>query len=216
MRIVEEMEAQAGPQEQYFIQLLTERVIMSDTIPTSTIEQIISGRRTIYAFKPSPVPPTDIILQGIEVARWAPNHRLTEPWHFYLLGPETIHSVIQLNTDIGTKKHGAEEALKKQERWSAMPGWLVLTTDRSSDPVRVQEDYAACCCAAQNLMLFLWELGVGVKWTTGNIIREPGFYDLLWIDPEAESVVGIFWYGYPEVIPVTERKPLQQIIIELP
>ena len=114
------------------------------TSPTSTIEQLITGRRTIYEFKPAPAPPADILRKAIDAARWAPNHRLTEPWHFYLLGPESIRAVIQLNTDIGIKKHGEKEALEKQQRWSAIPGWLVLTCDRSDDPVRAQEDYAAC------------------------------------------------------------------------
>lgn len=189
---------------------------MSDTISASTIEQLICGRRTIHDFKPAPVPPVSVIHEAIATARWAPNHRLTEPWHFYLLGPESISNVIQLNTDIAVKKYGEKDAHKKQERWSRIPGWLVLTCDRSGDPVRSQEDYAACCCAAQNLMLYLWHHGIGVKWTTGDVIRDQRFYDLLWIDPEAESVVGMYWYGYPEEIPVTERKPPHQLIIELP
>ena len=189
---------------------------MSDSASTNVIEDLITGRRTIHNFKSAPVPAPDIIRQAIAAARWAPNHRLTEPWHFYLLGPETIQSVIQLNTDIGIQKYGATDALKKQQRWAAIPGWLVLTCDRSGDRVREQENYAACCCTAQNLMLYLWQQGIGMKWNTGDVICDRRFYDLLWVDPEAESVVGMFWYGYPEEIPVTERKPLQQIIIELP
>jgi len=189
---------------------------MSDSISTSTIEQLITGRRTIHDFKSAPVPPVDIIHRAIEAARWAPNHHLTEPWHFYLPGPETIRSIIQLNTAIAIGKYGEKDAHKKQQRWAAIPGWLVLTCDRSADPVREREDYAACCCAAQNLMLYLWRLGIGMKWTTGDVVRDRRFYDLLWIAHEAETVVGMFWYGYPEEIPVTERKPLQQIIIELP
>jgi len=189
---------------------------MSEITPISTIEQLITGRRTIHDFKPEPVPPAALIHNAIAAARWAPNHRLTEPWHFYLPGPETIRSIIQLNTDIAIGKYGEKDALKKQQRWAAIPGWLVLTCDRSADPVREREDYAACCCAAQNLMLYLWRQGVGMKWNTGDVVRDRRFYDLLWIAHEAESVVGMFWYGYPEVIPVTERKPLQQIIIELP
>ena len=189
---------------------------MPDSIPDNTIEKLITGRRTIHAFKAAPVPPRDVIHKAIEAARWAPNHHLTEPWHFYVLGPETIRAVIELKTDLAINKYGAGDALKKQRRWSNIPGWLVLTGDRSADPVRAHEDYAACCCAAQNLMLYLWQRGIGMKWNTGKIIREQRFYDLLWIDPEVESVVGIFWYGYPEEIPVTERKPAQQITITLP
>jgi nitroreductase len=189
---------------------------MPDLTPDNSIGQLITARRTIHKFKPSPAPAPALLREAIAAAHWAPNHRLTEPWHFYLLWPKTIQGVIQLNTILVSEKHGEQEALKKQERWAGIPGWMALTCDRSADPVRVQEDFAACCCAAQNQMLYLWNMGIGVKWTTGDVIRDPRFYDLLWIDPVAESVVGLFWYGYPEEIPVTVRKSPGQIIIELP
>jgi Nitroreductase len=158
----------------------------------------------------------DRIRKGIEVARWAPNHHLTEPWHFYLPGPETIRSILQLNFDIVKRKRGETAAMEKQKRWARVPGWLVLTCDRSEEPVRAQEDYAACCCAAQNLMLYLWQRGIGTKWNTGALICDQQFYELLQINPGAEKVVGLFWYGYPEEIPVVKRKPLHQILTELP
>ena len=180
-----------------------------------TIAKIIAERRTIHDFKPEPVN-REIIKQAIDAARWAPNHHLTEPWHFYLLGPETVKGVIDLNTRLVREKHGEEAAKIKQQRWSAMPGWMVVTCDKSADPQQMQEDYAACCCAIQNMMLYLWSESIGVKWSTGAVIRNDQFYDLLWIDPAAESVVGIFWYGYAKEIPVTTRNALEHCLIELP
>ena len=97
-----------------------------------------------------------------------------------------------------------------------MPGWFVLTCCKSDDPVRNQEDYAAFCCAIQNLMLALWNEKIGVKWSTGEVTRDKRFYDLLWIDQESETVVGLFWYGYAEDVPKATRKPCMQIITELP
>lgn len=180
-----------------------------------SIAALISGRRTIHDFKPEPVT-AGKIKQAIEVARWAPNHHLTEPWHFYLLGKETAAAVVALNTQLVREKHGEEAASDKQQRWSKMPGWLVVTCDKSGDPLQMQEDYAACCCAIQNMMLYLWSENIGVKWSTGGVIRDPAFYDLLWIDPDAEQVIGIFWYGYAEEIPPATRKQAEQITIELP
>lgn len=62
------------------------------------------------------------------------------------------------------------------ERWHAMNGWLAVTCVKSADPVREREDYAACCCAIQNLYLLLWQRGIGLKWNTGRLVREPRFY----------------------------------------
>lgn len=182
----------------------------------NSIVDLITSRRTIHDFKMEPVPSPEILKQAIDISRWAPNHHLTEPWHIYLLGKETVSAVVELNTELIRQNDGEEAAAAKKARWSAIPGWFVVTCDRSSDDLRQQEDYAACCCMIQNILLFLWNVGIGVKWSTGKIIRDKHFYDLLWIDADAEFVVGIFWYGYAAEIPVMTRNPVEQIIIDLP
>ena len=188
---------------------------MSKNFQKKTVEELIKSRRTIYEFKPDQVP-VEKIKQAIDVARWAPNHHLTEPWHFYLLGPETVAAVIELNTKLAREKSGEQAANAKQKHWSKIPGWLVATCDKSPEPQRMQEDYAACCCAIQNMMLYLWNENIGMKWSTGKVTRDPRFHELLWIDPDAESVVGLFWYGYAEEIPKATRKQAAQITVELP
>ncbi len=141
---------------------------------------------------------------------------LTEPWHVYLLGPETADAVARLNADLVTATKGARAGQAKLERWRGIPGWIVVTCENTDDPLQAQEDYAACCCAIQNLSLYLWNEGIGVKWTTGAVTRHPDFYDLIWVEPEYETVVGMLWYGYPAEIPRTPRKPVQQIMVMLP
>lgn len=180
-----------------------------------TIQDIIESRRTIHNFRPDP-PPRETVLRCIEAARWAPNHYLTEPWHFYLLGPETRRTVVELNSRLVTRARGAEAGAVKRSRWAAVPGWLVVTCDLSEEEVRWREDYAACCCAVQNLALLLWAEGIGMKWTTGEVTRHADFYDAIWVDPEAERVVGMLWYGFPAEIPRTQRKPMEQILCQLP
>ena len=179
------------------------------------VEELIKSRRTIYDFKSDQVP-VEKIRRAIDVARWAPNHHLTEPWHFYLLGPETVTAVIELNTGLTREKSGDGAVDAKQKRWSKIPGWLVVTCDKSADKHQMQEDYAACCCAIQNMMLYLWSENIGMKWSTGKVTRDSRFYDLLWIDQNAETVVGLFWYGYAEEIPQAARKQVEQITVMLP
>jgi nitroreductase len=178
-------------------------------------EELIRSRRTIHEFQPEP-PPREIILHAIDLARWAPNHLLTEPWHFYLLGPATVEAIARLNAEIVAGNKGTEAGRAKLEKWRAIPGWIVVTCDSSEDPIRSREDYAACCCAVHNFSLYLSSVGIGVKWTTGEVTRDPNFYDLIWVNPELETVVALLWYGYPAEIPQTTRKPLSQILVELP
>lgn len=183
---------------------------------SAEIADVLRGRRTIHNFLPD-VPPIELIEEAIEIARWAPNHHHTEPWHFYLLGPESIAKVVDLNAGLVAEKKGEEAGEAKRKRWSTIPGWLVVTCDRSEDSLRQDEDYAACCCAVQNLSLALWTHGVGVKWTTGAVTRHPELFELLGANPDQERSIGIFWYGYPAGdVPTQKRKAVSEILKRVP
>ena len=192
---------------------------MADAEPepaSGEVAELLRGRRTIHDFDPDREVPRETIVRAIELARWAPNHHATEPWHFYLLGRETADAIATLNAEIVTRSKGEAAGAEKLARWRAIPGWLLLTCDRSEDPLREREDYAACCCAAQNFQLYLWSVGVGVKWTTGAVTRDPRFFDIAWVEPEAESVVGLFWYGYATEVPRPGRRPVSEVLVSLP
>ena len=65
-------------------------------------------------------------------------------------------------------------------------------------------------------MLYLWQRGIGVKWTTGGITRDQRFYDLLSIDRGRERIVGLFYYGVPKVVPERKRRPVEEIVTRRP
>jgi nitroreductase len=184
-------------------------------LDTAAFAAVLTGRRSIDLFRPEPVG-VEVLLEAIEVARWAPNHRLTEPWRFYLVGINTRHALIELAAKLDATKKGERAGEARRARLTAIPAFFVLTSRRSDDPLLDREDYAACCCAAQNLMLVLWQRGIGVKWTTGGVTRDSRFYELLGIDAAKEVVVGFFWYGLPKVIPTQQRRPVADIVTERP
>jgi nitroreductase len=175
------------------------------------IARVLRERRTVHDFTPQ-IPPAEIITDAVDLARWAPNHHRTEPWHFYLLSRDVGMRVAALNADIVSRDKGEKAASVKRKRWERMPGWLVVSCVHSADEVRAREDYAACCCAVHNMAIYLWEQGIGMKWTTGEVTRDPRFFELIGIDSDAEYVVGMFWYGFPAAIPVQRRKPTAEIL----
>lgn len=179
------------------------------------LEEVIRGRRTVNLYLQTPVPKA-LVLEAIDIATWAPNHHVTEPWRFYLMGKKTVAATIDLVREIVTQNKGAEAAEFKARAWSEKPGWLLVTCKRSDDELREREDYAACCAAAQNLSLYLWRAGVGTKWTTGPITRDSRFFDIAGVNPDDEFVVGLFWYGYPKLTPAQKRKPISDVLTELP
>ena len=177
--------------------------------------EVIRGRRTINLYLQTPVP-GELVREAIEAATWAPNHHVTEPWHFYLLGRETREKCLDLCCEIVTAKKGPDAGTFKREQWSEKPGWLVATCRRSDDDLLQREDYAACSAAVQNLMLYLWKAGIGSKWTTGDITRDERFLDIVGVDAGAECVLGLIWYGYPKITPEQKRKGLENVLTELP
>jgi nitroreductase len=179
------------------------------------IGAVLRGRRSIDLYRAEPIGTLEL-LEAIDHARWAPNHRLTEPWHFYLIGKQTAHAIIELAAQLDAAVKGEAAGAARRARLLGIPGFFVLTSRRSEDQLLEREDYAACCCAAQNLMLYLWGCGIGVKWTTGGITRQQRFYELLGIDAAKEAVVGFFWYGLPKVVPIQKRRETVEIVTNLP
>jgi nitroreductase len=177
--------------------------------------EILRGRRTIELFLQTSVP-GELLNDAIEAATWAPNHRLTEPWHFYVLGKESITRCLDLCRSIVHAKKGDKAADFKREKWSEKPGWLVVTCRRSEDEMLQQEDYAACAAAVQNLMLYLWKAGVGCKWTSGDITRDDRLNEIVGFSGDEEFVVGLFWYGYPKLTPTQSRKELSYVLTNTP
>ncbi len=175
----------------------------------------IRGRRTVAQFLKQPVA-RKLILEAIEVARWAPNHHVTEPWHFYLLGKESVARAVELTRTIVAENRNEKLADFKAAAAAERPGWLVVTCRRSDDELREREDYASCCCAIQNLMLYLSEAGVASKWSTGAITRDARFFELLGVDPAQAFIVGLIFYGYPRITPGQKRRDVGEITSELP
>jgi len=180
----------------------------------SSIEHVIRSRRTIHSFRLDPIPES-AILDAIDVARWAPNHKMTEPWTFYLLGPKTVSLLADMN--VALHMDGKSDMYKKVKRakWLSMPTTTVITSKKCQDALRTKENYAATCCAIHNFSLYLWDKGIGSKWSTTKLTRTKEMYDILGLDPREEEIVGILWAGYPEEVPSRDRTPVEASVVRM-
>lgn len=177
--------------------------------------RVLTGRRTVDQYIQTPVP-DELVREAIEVATWAPNHYVSEPWRFILPGKETVSRIVDLCGEMVGKAKGAELAEHKRKTWSEKPGWLIVTCQRNDDALREREDYAACSAAAQNFMLYLWKAGIGSKWTTGPITRDARFFDIIGVDESEAFVVGMLWFGYPKITPTQSRQDAAKVTTTLP
>jgi nitroreductase len=160
------------------------------------IRSVMLERRTVHDYLDAPLP-QGAVERAIEVALAAPNHRMTEPWRFYRVGPRTRGQLCEISIEL--KSGGAQprdDLVATTRRKMLNPAeLLVVSRIRSEDPRVEREDYAAIACAIQNLSLSLWSEGIGSKWSTGGVTRAEATYAALNIDAHVEEIVGFIWVG---------------------
>jgi nitroreductase len=180
--------------------------------------EAITSRRSVFKFKPDHVP-TDVIERVFGYGVWAPNHHLTEPWRFIVLGSETKETMAKRYSEIQAAKAAdqADETARKAlseagyKKFHAKPTIVAVTCVQDGDETKNREDYAAACCAMQNVALAGWAEGVGMQWSTGPITLEEATYRLLGVDKSKEYIIGFFYTGYPEEVLDAKRKPLSEV-----
>ena len=182
-------------------------------------QHAILSRRTAHSWTDTPVP-EDVIQAGLEAANMAPCHHLTWPWRFTLPGPKSREALFELGVQLKAAKGGLDITPAFKDRLRAKlrnPALVVVSQVKDSDPMRFEEDYAACACAIQNLCLSVFERGFLSKWSSGGLTRHAQTYALLGIDPEVERIVGFIWIGVPTRPPNTPpRPPIEQVTRRTP
>ncbi|MGB1556876.1 MAG: nitroreductase family protein [Oceanococcaceae bacterium] len=191
---------------------------MSSTLPlnASSLQAFVRSRQTTHDFHGESVP-EESLRRALECAIRAPNHHLTNPWRFTLLGHQTRAAIASANAKLVAAKRGEESGQIKYTRWMAVPGWMVVTSLRDPNPVREEENFAASCCAVQNFALGLYAEDLGCKWTSGAVTQLPEFPELVGYDPATERFVGLLWFGYPKQhLPPTAREPVESVLRRRP
>ena len=184
----------------------------------------ILSRRSIFEFKAEPVP-IELLEKVLDAGRWAQNHRLTEPWRFRALGPETHQALAEAfaTVQLSALPPGVGEMERNAVRAGAMkkiltrPQVVVASYMRGSDETHRWEELAATSCAIQNIQLAAWGEGLGMQWSSNRMTRHPVTYALLGMDPEVEEIIAFLYFGFPAVVPEPRpRKPLEEVFQRLP
>jgi nitroreductase len=124
------------------------------------VNDAIRARRTIKAYAPAPVP-RETLEELFELARWAPNHHLTNPWRFRVLGPDALGRL---------KAAAGPEAAAKLDR---APTLVVSSAVLTGDPERDEEDLHATAVATYILLLGAHARGLAGYWRTPAVLRTP-------------------------------------------
>ncbi len=178
-----------------------------------TVIEAIKARRSVPKLRHDPLP-REVLEQMLEAAVWAPNHRLTEPWRFYVIGGEGAKrrfAEIRRHLRAATFPNpDAPEAQKALERvyndTLATPALIMVTVHQAADAEQREEDLGATFIALQNLMLAGVELGVGTYLRTGPLLVDPDVRAMLNLEDD-RRIIAIVYAGYPAEVPQKRRTP---------
>jgi nitroreductase len=165
--------------------------------------ELVRARRTHKEFGPEPVP-RETLLELFDLARLAPNHHLTQPWRFRVLGPETLARL--------KKVGGPKEAPKLDRAPTLVVASCVLGGDLQGD----EEDICATAGAIFIVLLAAHARGLAGYWRTPRVLRTKAGRDAVGLPP-GERFLGLIHLGAPRADPpVPERAPLSAYRTYLP
>jgi nitroreductase len=184
------------------------------------VSEAIQNRRSIKRFTARPVSRDDIEAV-LAAAALAPNHRLTMPWRFYVLGPDARHAYGLALGDRKARKltdPDAARALRETvgDEHRALPCMISVAVVVHDDPETREEDYAAAMMAIQNVALVAVERGLGTQIRTGAVMADPAARAAIGA-PDDQRIVAIVNLGEPaDVPPAKARRPAGEHTTWLP
>jgi nitroreductase len=156
-------------------------------------EEAIRTRRTHKAYRAEPVP-RGTLEELFELARWAPNHNLTNPWRFRVVGPEALARL---------KEAAGAEAASKLDR---APTLVVTSVIQTGDPVQDEEDLCAAAIASYIVLLGAHARGLAGYWRTPAVLRTAEGRSAVGVG-EGERVLGLLHLGPPR----QEKEPPERL-----
>jgi nitroreductase len=173
------------------------------------VTEAVQGRRSIKRFTTRPIT-RDEIEALLAAATLAPNHRLTQPWRFYVLGPEARHAYgLALGARKARKIEDPEAARVIRETVAAehraLPAMLAVAVAANDNPEAREEDYAAAMMGVENLMLVAVEMGLGTHIKTGGVMDDPAARAAAGVR-HGERIVAIVNVGVPAETPPAKQR----------
>jgi nitroreductase len=166
------------------------------------VDDAVRGRRTHKAYGPEPVDHT-ILDELFELARWAPNHHLTNPWRFRVVGPAALEHL---------KGAAGPEAAAKLDR---APTLVVCSCALGGDEIADEEDMHATAVAAYIVLLAAHARGLVGYWRTPEVMRTSEGRAAVGLGPD-ERFVALLHLGHPiQEKPAPEREPVEAVVTYL-
>ncbi len=169
------------------------------------IDELIRTRRTHKAFGPDPVA-RETLLELFELARWAPNHHLTDPWRFRVLGE---HAKQALKDAAEVAKPGSGAKLDRA------PTLIATSAKQTGDAEQDHEDVLSTAVAAYIVLVAAHARGLAGYWRTVPVLETPAGREAAAL-PDDELPIGLLHLGTPRQEQRTpDRAPVEEFAMFL-
>ena len=177
------------------------RVAAGPGTDAAALGRLVRERRTHKVYAREPVAP-EALRELFELARWAPNHHLTNPWRFRVLGPRALEA---LKAAADADKPGSGGKLDRA------PTLVAVSAVQTGDPVQDREDVLATAVAAYLVLLGAHARGLVGYWRTVSVLDAPAGRRALGLG-DGETPLGLLHIGHPrQEQPPPERAPVEEI-----
>jgi nitroreductase len=171
----------------------------------------IKQRRSVREFTDRAVS-RDVIEKLLDAAAQAPNHRMTQPWRFYVLGPDARRSY---GMALGNRKArkvedpAAAQAVRDKvaathEKLPGMVAFAAVVDPGANDEAR-EEDYASMMMAVQNFSLAATAEGLSTHIKTGAVMQDPAARAAVGV-ADNEKIVAIVEIGEAAAVPSAKER----------
>jgi nitroreductase len=156
--------------------------------------EFLKSRRSIRRFKRDP-PPLEMILKAIDVARYAPSAKNSQPWRFIIVNDPLLKDRL-------AEIHPWARPLK------GAPVSVVVACHVDESPTSYMLD---CANATIYLLLALHALGLGAVWI--QALRNVEELRVLLNIPNNAIPVAVIAIGYPDEKPEPRpRRPMSEVV----
>jgi nitroreductase len=168
------------------------------------VSDAIAQRRSVKKFQGRPLTRDDL-QPLLDAAVLAPNHKLTQPWRFYVLGPSARRGYgLALGDRKARKLTDVEAANAVREKtaaeYEAFPALIAVAMVVSENPETREEDYAAVMQSIANMMLVAVERGLGTHVRSGAVMEDPAARAAVGVK-DGERIIAMLSVGVPEEVP---------------
>lgn len=173
------------------------------------VEDAIGTRVSVKEYTDAPVP-REVIERLLELAHTAPNHRMTEPLEYRVMGDRAKRAYADALAGRKTAKIDDPETAemvrdKVVRRTTRVPSMVGVVMHVNEDPEIREEDYATAFMAIQNLGLAAVDEGLGTHIKTGAVMDEPSLRSALQVADD-QRLVAIVFLGEPAESPAPKAR----------